>query len=78
MGIGLSPRKVGHGLGGEIIAQSIKEIRKNYPETKITLKVRSWNERAIKCYIKSGFKIIKKEVVSDRMGNKCEFVYMEL
>lgn len=78
MGIGLSPKHVGHGLGSKIIDLSINEIRKINPNAKITLEVRSWNERAIKCYLKSGFEITKKEKVLDRTGKESEFIFMEL
>ena len=78
MGIGLSPNHVGHGIGQQIIKLSIDKLKQTTPNTKITLEVRSWNVRAIKCYLKSGFKIVKSEVVKDRLGNPCEFVFMEL
>lgn len=78
MGIGLSPNHVGHGIGQQIIKLSIDKLKQTTPNTKITLEVRSWNVRAIKCYLKSGFKIVKSEVIKDRLGNPCEFVFMEL
>ncbi|MGL5718387.1 MAG: hypothetical protein ACRCXT_00810 [Paraclostridium sp.] len=45
----------------EILKQNCIEL---YPRKKIMLEVRSFNERAIKCYKKSGFKV--KEVYRKR------------
>ncbi|MDU4891420.1 MAG: N-acetyltransferase [Clostridium sp.] len=57
VGVGLKPSLCGQKLGNivmEILKQQCEEL---YPSKKITLEVRSFNERAIKCYKKSGFKI---------------------
>ena len=77
MGIGLSPNYVGRGVGQQIIRLSIDKLKQTISNAKVTLEVRAWNTRAIKCYLKSGFKIVKSEVVKDRLGNPCEFVFME-
>lgn len=77
LGIGLSPKFCGKGLGEEILRNSISEAKKIYPNSKISLQVRSWNKRAIKCYEKVGFNFIKKEVIEDHNRIQTEFVFME-
>jgi len=77
LGIGLAPKYCGKGYGSQILNNSIKEAMNKYPDSKITLQVRAWNIRAIKCYEKYGFKILKKEKVQDRNGIEIEFVFME-
>lgn len=78
LGIGLAPKYCGMGLGSEILKKSVKVLMENHPNSIIKLQVRSWNERAIKCYEKSGFKYIKKEKMKDHNGIETEFVFMEL
>ena len=58
LGIGLAPKYCGKGLGSAILENSIEDAKNRYPGSKITLQVRSWNERARKCYEKAGFKFI--------------------
>ena len=77
LGIGLAPKHCGKGYGSSILNNSINEAMKKHPDSKITLQVRSWNIRAIKCYEKSGFIITKKEKVQDRNGIETEFGFME-
>lgn len=76
MGIGICPNSVGKGLGSSIINLSIQEIKKFYPNLPIELEVRSWNKRAINCYLKSGFKIIGTQTTLDKDEKLCEFVNM--
>lgn len=76
MGIGICPHSVGKGMGSKIIEMSIQEVKKVYPNLEIELEVRSWNERAIKCYLKSGFKVNGVKIINDKDGNLCEFVCM--
>ena len=77
IGIGLAPNKCGRGLGNEMLKCGIKEAKERYPGAPIILQVRSWNERAIKCYIKAGFKITRKENIKDYKGNLEEFTFMK-
>ena len=77
LGIGLAPKYCGKGLGNSILENSIKDAKERYPGSKIKLQVRSWNERARKCYEKAGFKFIKKDVEQDHNGVLTEFAYME-
>ncbi len=57
IGIGIAPAICGMGYGQKIlqIAQSIANTL--YPNKPLYLEVRTWNERAIRCYQKAGFTI---------------------
>lgn len=56
--LALSPALCGKGLGDELMNVIKSESKIKYPDiTKIILEVRSFNRRAIKCYLKNGFKI---------------------
>ena len=77
LGIGIAPIYCGKGLGKDILSHTIRVAKERYPNSKITLQVRSWNERAIKCYPKVGFKVTGKETIKDHNGILAEFVFME-
>jgi len=48
----------------------------NLTEHKVTLEVRTFNKRAIKCYLDFGFEI-KDKFIKDTFDGKDEFYYME-
>ena len=77
IGIGLKPNLCGKGLGKEFLQIGIKKALDRYPRHKIVLQVRSWNKRAIKSYLNTGFKITKKEEMLDYTGKKVEFIFLE-
>jgi|GEM_PF-50212 len=56
LGIGVNPHLVSKGYGSVIMDKAVKKSMAKYPK-KIRLEVRSWNERAIKCYQNAGFNI---------------------
>ncbi len=76
-GIGLRPDFCGKGIGNIILLDSLKEIKKRYPNFIIFLEVRSWNKRAIRAYEKVGFNVTNNITKKDRLGNDCEFTEME-
>lgn len=76
IGIGVAPRFCGQGMGETYLNQTIIECKKRYPSKEIWVQVRSWNERAIKCYEKSGFVEKYKKILSDRFNQNAEFVFM--
>ena len=78
IGVGLKPEYCGKGLGNYFLEDSIKEMKKKYPERTLFLEVRSWNKRAIKAYEKIGFKVTNVVVSKDRLGNDTEFTEMEM
>lgn len=77
IGIGIKPVYCGKGKGKELLAYGITRAIERYPDNKIALEVRSWNKRAIKCYIKAGFEIVEEVSKVDHYGNMAEFTMME-
>lgn len=76
IGIGIAPQFCGQGLGNVYLNKTVLEAQKRYPDKEIWVQVRSWNERAIKCYHKSGFIEKYKKIISDRFNKNTEFVFM--
>ena len=77
LGIGLAPIYTGKGLGKTILSLTIKEIEKVCPNMPILIEVRSWNKRAINCYLSCGFVITETKSQIDHFGNLQEFVFMK-
>lgn len=76
IGVGLKPIFCGKGYGKDVMKLLIKECRRRFPENQITLEVRTFNERALKCYLDVGFEI-KDKYTKDTFNGKDEFYYME-
>lgn len=76
IGIGIAPQLCGQGLGSVYLNKTVIEAQKRYPDIEIWVQVRSWNERAIKCYQKSGFVEKYREIIPDRFNQNTEFVFM--
>ena len=78
LGIGLAPEYCSKGLGKKILFQSIEKAKQRYgDDTEIWIQVRSWNERAIKCYISCGFEAIYNDNIPDKSGNIEKFCFMK-
>lgn len=60
LGIGLKPECCGQGLGLPTMRVLVAKAEAMFPGEIISLEVRQFNERAIKCYEKAGFKVVKK------------------
>jgi len=79
IGIGLKPSLCGQKLGNVIMEIVKQQCKKKYASKKIILEVRSFNERAIKCYKKAGFNIVDIYKKATPMGCgefiKMEFIY---
>ena len=58
IGIGLEPDMCGKGLGREVVELGLLKSNEIYNGKKVILMVKEFNERAKKCYIKSGFKLV--------------------
>ena len=58
VGLGLKPSLCGHGLGINMMDLLKNECNKRFGDKKISLEVRPFNERALKCYKKAGFKVV--------------------
>lgn len=56
-GIGVEPRHCGRGYGQEMTETMAELSRARFPQKPLYLEVRTWNERAIRCYRKAGFTI---------------------
>lgn len=77
IGIGIKPEFCGKGHGKRIMELLIQESLKRYVKHTIVLEVRSFNKRAINCYIKAGFKVQDKYIKKTFNGEEDEFYYME-
>lgn len=76
LGVGLKPSLCGKGYGKEIMKVLIDESRSRYPDSKIGLEVRVFNQRAIKCYGDIGFEITDR-YVKNIEAEEVEYYYME-
>lgn len=77
LGLGLKPEYTGKGFGKEFVDLIVDFIRKNYHFKEIMLSVVSFNNRAIRCYEKCGFR--KTCVIPQKAnGSLYEFVIMQL
>lgn len=74
IGLGMNPQLCGQGNGHHFINKIIEFL--NDKTNIIELEVRSFNKRAIRCYEKSGFKIIDKQIKNTRNGED-EFIIMQ-
>lgn len=57
IGIGVAPQLCGMGYGREILLEAYRISKEKYPEKPLYLEVRTWNQRAVRCYQKAGFTI---------------------
>lgn len=55
LGICLAPGEQGHGLGTKALGLVVKSLRNDWALRKLSLRVRSDNVRAIRCYERFGF-----------------------
>lgn len=78
MAVGIKPDQCGKGYGYEVMRLIILNIKEKYPNKELTLMVRSFNERAIKCYKSLGFVITCVERKTTRVGSTDDFVNMTL
>lgn len=76
IGVGLKPSLCGQGLGNILMEMLKQQCRELYPSKKIALEVRCFNERAINCYKRAGFKV-KEIYKKDTPIGYGEFIRME-
>ena len=60
LGLGLKPELCGKGVGGKVLELVIEKSKEIFPDKRIVLMVKPFNERAIKCYSKAGFRVINR------------------
>lgn len=77
LGIGVSPTWCGKGLGKKIVLKLINESKARHEDAIISLEVRSFNKRAIRCYENVRFNIKDKYIKNTPVCSD-EFYYMEL
>ena len=58
IGIGVKPELCSRGYGQHILHDTYQISKELYPDKTLYLEVRTWNERAVRCYQKSGFEIV--------------------
>ncbi|MGL5330477.1 MAG: GNAT family N-acetyltransferase [Peptostreptococcaceae bacterium] len=77
VGVGLKPSLCGQNIGNRIMYMLKQQCRKLYPSKEIMLEVRSFNDRAIKCYKKAGFNIaeVYKKTTSIGYGEFIKMVF---
>lgn len=57
VGIGVNPKFCGQGYGQRILKEVCELSKRLFPGKPLYLEVRTWNERAVRCYEKAGFRI---------------------
>lgn len=57
IGIGVKPDKCGQGYGRQILLEAYRLSKSLYPGKPLYLQVRTWNQRAVNCYKRAGFRI---------------------
>ncbi|NSB13446.1 GNAT family N-acetyltransferase [Clostridium beijerinckii] len=76
VGVGLKPYLCGQRLGDTLMEIVKQQCANLYPSKIVALEVRSFNERAIKCYKRAGF-IVKEIYKKDTPIGYGEFIRME-
>ena len=73
-GIGIHPNYCNQGIGKKVTALALKESRKRYPNKPLLLEVRTWNQRAVSCYVSQGFEIIETKIQTTYLGEGESYV----
>lgn len=76
MGIGIAPDICGNGYGQKILTIACNISKTLYSDKPIYLEVRTWNQRAIKCYENVGFRINGQKFEQKTMMGMGDFLRM--
>ena len=57
IGVGVKPALCGRQYGRRMLEEAYHISKKLYPEKPLYLEVRTWNMRAVSCYLHAGFRI---------------------
>jgi ribosomal protein S18 acetylase RimI-like enzyme len=76
IGLGLKPELCSQGLGKQLMDITRTLCSRHYPNKKLCLEVRSFNQRAIRCYKSAGF-IQTDTYIKETPLGKTEFIRME-
>ena len=75
IGLGMRPDLTGRGLGLMFMRRNLDWIREAHPGAEIRLSVASFNQRGIKVYRRSGFRVVRG-FVQVTNGGEYDFVEM--
>ena len=75
IGLGMHPGLVGLGLGATFMRHNLGRVQEAYPGAEIRLSVASFNQRGIKVYRRSGFRVVRG-FVQVTNGGEYDFVEM--
>ncbi len=57
IGVGIRPDQCGRGYGRQILQETCRIAKLRCPAKPLYLHVRTWNQRAVNCYKKAGFRL---------------------
>lgn len=75
-GIGVDPRFCNKGFGQKMCKTACVLSHERYPGKPLSLVVRTWNVRAVKCYEKAGFRIVGKPIIQITPAGEGQFYHM--
>lgn len=76
IGIGVHPDHCNQGLGRRILEAAVDFAHSHYPGKTPYLEVRTWNERAIRCYQRAGFTIVTEPYAKNTLSGSGMFYKM--
>jgi RimJ/RimL family protein N-acetyltransferase len=76
-GLGLRPDLTGQGLGLDFVNTGLRFARTQYRPARVILDVASFNERAIKVYIRAGFRVTGRKIRHFERWGDVEFLDLE-
>ena len=75
-GIGVKPEECGKGYGSQMTETGCKSSRELFPGKPLYLEVRTWNQRAVRCYEKAGFHIVGEPIRQTTSAGEGVFDHM--
>ena len=75
-GIGVKPEECGKGYGPQMTETACKISRGLFPGKPLYLEVRTWNQRAVRCYEKAGFHIVGEPIRQTTSAGEGVFYHM--
>ncbi len=75
-GIGVKPEECGKGYGSQMTETACKISRGLFPGKPLYLEVRTWNQRAVRCYEKAGFHIVGEPIRQTTSAGEGVFYHM--
>lgn len=78
IGVGVHPELCNQGYGRRILDAAKEYCREYIPGKPLCLEVRTWNERAIRCYKRAGFETVTEPYMKTTPSGKGTFYKMKL